>query len=307
MQSEGAAPALAEADVIRPDWPAPPGVGALMSTRAGGVSRGALSSLNLGRSVGDSPEAVVENRRRFASSLHVGAGGAAGTMATTARPVWLHQVHGAAVLELDGRTADHPQLPADAAWTRTAGVACVIGAADCLPVLFAARDGRAVAAAHAGWRGLAAGVLEATVGAVARGAGIPAADLLAWLGPCIGPRRFEVGADVLQAFGALPAERDLAHFRYAPRADGSARWLADLQGLARQRLSDLGVGLILAEQACTYEEESRFFSYRRDSRRHPPSPSGRMAAAIWLQAGPIVGPIAGPFVSATVGASYRQR
>ncbi len=283
------ATALAEADVIRPSWPVSPRVGALMSTRAGGVSTGALASLNLGRSVGDAPQAVAENRQRFSASLRVGpqVEGVAGT--APARPVWLHQVHGATVLELDERTPDHPQMPADAAWTGTAGVACIVGAADCLPVLFAARDGRAVAAAHAGWRSLAAGVLEATVDALTRGAAAPAADLIAWLGPCIGPRRFEVGADVLQAFGAVPAEHDQAHFRYAPRGDGTPRWLADLQGLARVRLRGLGIGLIVAEEACTYEDESRFFSYRRDGSRHPPSPSGRMAAAIWLQAGPIVG------------------
>lgn len=288
--------ALAESDVIRPAWPAPRGVGALMSTRAGGVSVGALSSLNFGRSVGDSPEAVAENRRRFAASLRLdpmGAGDAgesAGTAPVAARPVWLQQVHGAKVLELDERTPDHPQTPADAAWTRAPGVACVVGAADCLPVLFAARDGGAVGAAHAGWRGLADGVLEATVAAMTAGANLRASDLLAWLGPCIGPRRFEVGADVLQAFGALPIERDQTHFRYAPRPDGAPRWLADLQGLARQRLERLGVGLILAEPACTFEDESRFFSYRRDGGRHPPSPSGRMAAAIWLQAGTAIAP-----------------
>ncbi|MBL8344268.1 MAG: peptidoglycan editing factor PgeF [Rubrivivax sp.] len=264
-----------------------------MSTRAGGVSTGALASLNLGRSVGDAPEAVAENRRRFVASLRVDAnddGDAVGNAAPSpARAVWLHQVHGADVLELDERTPEHPEASADAAWTRTPGIACVVGAADCLPVLFAARDGRAVAAAHAGWRGLAGGVLEATVNALVRGAGARPADLFAWLGPCIGPRRFEVGADVLRAFGAAPTEADVEHFRYAPRPDGAPRWLADLHGLARQRLRRLGVAFIVAEAACTYEEESRFFSFRRDGQRTPRSLSGRMAAAIWLQAGSIVG------------------
>jgi len=304
MQSDAAATAvmpqwaaattpLADTDLLRPDWPAAPCVGALMSTRAGGVSAGALATLNLGRSVGDVPEAVAENRRRFAASLRLRAHEAAAAgraFEAPARPVWLHQVHGVNVLELDERTPEHPEEAADAAWTRAPGIACVIGAADCLPVLLAVRDGRAVAAAHAGWRGLAGGVLEATVNALVRGAGARPADLLAWLGPCIGPGRFEVGAEVLRAFGAEPATADAEHFRYAPRADGGPRWLASLQGLARQRLHNLGVGLIVAEAACTYEDESRFFSFRRDGRREPPSPSGRMAAAIWLHGGSVIGP-----------------
>lgn len=284
----GPATALAEADLVRPDWPAPPQVGALMSTRAGGVSTGALASLNLGRQVGDAPEAVAENRRRFVASLRTDgreATGRGGVEAAPARPVWLHQVHGTHVLELDRRTPEYPETPADAAWTRTMGIACVVGAADCLPVLLAARDGRAVAAAHAGWRGLASGVLEATVSALERGCGAKPSDLLAWLGPCIGARHFEVGADVLQAFGVAPDEADAGHFRYAPRPGGAPRWRADLRGLARQRLQNLGVGFIAVDGACTYEDESRFFSFRRDGQREPRRTSGRMAAAIWLQVG----------------------
>jgi len=271
---------LAEEHLIRPRWPAPPGVRALMSTRGGGVSTGpggALASLNLGRSVGDAPEAVAENRRRFVASLR------GSEDAAPVRPVWLHQVHGAHVLALDAASAEHPTTPADAVWTATPGVACMVGAADCLPMLFAARDGRAVAAAHAGWRGLAAGVLEATVAALAEGAGTRPADLQAWLGPCIGPRRFEVGADVLQAFGVAPRPLHQPGFAYAPRPDGDPRWRADLQGLARRRLQDLGIGLIAAEEACTYEDASRFFSFRRDPA------GGRMAAAIWLDPGAALG------------------
>jgi YfiH family protein len=291
MPSEGAGPALAASAalatlgpeaLIRPRWPAPPGVGALMTTRAGGVSRGPWASLNLGRHAGDDAQAVAENRRRFAASLlptDVPEGGR-GT-STPARPVWLRQVHGTNVLELDAQTPEHPQSAADAAWTRTPGIACVVGAADCLPVLFAARDGTAVAAAHAGWRGLAAGVLEATLRALGDGAGVPPHDLLAWLGPCIGPAHFEVGADVLLAFGHRPTEGDLEHFSYRPRPDGAPRWLADLQGLAAARLQRLGVGHIAAQRECTYEHASRFFSFRRD---HPTGGSGRMAAAIWLGA-----------------------
>ncbi len=284
----GTATLLAEADLVRPDWPAPPQVGALMSTRAGGVSSGALASLNLGRKVGDAPEAVAENRRRFVASLRtdrpdpVRRGEVA---AASVRPVWLHQVHGTHVMELDRLTPEHPKTPADAAWTRTAGIACIVGAADCLPLLLAARDGRAVAAAHAGWRGLAAGVLEATVSALERGTGARPADLLAWLGPCIGARHFEVGADVLQAFGVAPDEADAEHFRYTPQLGGAPRWRADLRGLAQQRLRALGVGFIAVDGACTYEDESRFFSFRRDGQREPRCASGRMAAAIWLQAG----------------------
>ncbi len=264
---------ISSADLIRPQWPAPATIGALMSTRRGGVSSGPFASLNLGQTSGDAPEALAENGRRFTASLGPG----------TVRSVWLRQVHGTQALELDAATPERPDTPADAAWTRTPGIACAIGAADCMPVLFAARDGRAVAAAHAGWRGLAAGVLEATVAALAKGAAVRAADLLAWMGPCIGPRHFEVGADVLLAFGADPAAAAPGpeHFAYAPRPDGTPRWRADLRGLARQRLERLGLGFIGGEEACTYEDASRFFSFRRDGRR---GPTGRMAAAIWLVA-----------------------
>lgn len=276
--------ALDETDIVRPAWPAPSRVGALMSTRAGGVSDGAWASLNLGRSVGDVPEAVAENRRRFAASLRAPPLGSAcgGDGRRSARPMWLRQVHGTEVIELEANTPEQPAAAADAAWTRTAGIACVVGAADCLPVLFAARDGRAVAAAHAGWRGLAAGVLEATVAALVRGTGVSPADVLAWLGPCIGPRRFEVGADVLLAFGVRPAEADHEHFLYAPRPDGVPRWHADLQALARQRLGVAGVESVTADPRCTYEEASRFFSFRRAGGH---GPTGRMAAAVWIEAG----------------------
>ncbi len=267
-------PIPAHADVVRPAWPAPAAVAALMSTRLGGTSAGPWASLNLGRSVGDAPEAVAENRRRFAASLVT----PGDPSCAPARPVWLSQVHGTSVLELDESTPEHPGQPADAAWTRSPGIACMVGAADCLPVLFATRDGRAVAAAHAGWRGLAAGVLEGTVAALGRGAGAQPHELLAWLGPCIGPRHFEVGPDVLLAFGASPAAADIGHFVYSRRPDGTARWRADLQGLARTRLQALGVGFIAADSACTHEDASRFFSFRRDGS------TGRMAAAVWIGA-----------------------
>jgi YfiH family protein len=247
--------------LLRPPWPLQ-GVGAAMSTRAGGVSAGPWASLNLGLAVGDESAAVAENRRRYAAALG-------------ARPVWLRQVHGAAVLRLDAATPEHPEQGADAAWTTERGLACVIAAADCLPVLLADAGARAVGAAHAGWRGLAAGVIENLVAALTCGAGVPPAALHAWLGPCIGAQRFEVGADVLEAFGVPPLARDQPCFAYRPRRDGAPRWRCDLQALAAARLHALGVAAVSAERACTVEEPSRFFSFRRDGR------TGRMGAAVW--------------------------
>jgi polyphenol oxidase len=244
------------ATLIVPDWPAPAQVGALMSTRQGGVSSGPLASLNLSRSVGDNPAAVAQNRERFVAALGVPA-------------VWLHLVHGATVLHVTSAHASAPLPPADAAWTSERGLACVVTAADCLPVLFALRDGSAVAAAHAGWRGLAGGVLQATVQALCVGTGAAPGDVVAWLGPCIGPRQFEVGADVLQALGSDE------HCTRRPRPDGSARWLADLPALARSRLLAAGLQQITGGQACTFEDASRFFSFRREG------VTGRMAAAVW--------------------------
>ena len=234
-----------------------------MSTRQGGSSAAPWQSLNLGLAVGDDPADVARNRERL-------------TQAMGARPVWLRQVHGPEVLRLrhDG-LADATQA-ADAAWTTDKGLACTVQVADCLPVLFAARDGSVVAAAHAGWRGLAAGVLEATLQSMADGAAVAAVDMLVWMGPCIGPRQFEVGADVLAVFGQSPQDPDAACFRPRQRADGSAAWLADLQHLARLRLLAAGVTQISALPACTVEDGSSFFSFRRDR------VTGRMAAAIWL-------------------------
>lgn len=254
--------APAAAPLLRPGWAMPPGVQAGMSTRAGGVSTGACAAMNLGVAVGDAPAAVAENRARFEAALG-------------ARPVWLRQVHGHTVLHLQADSDSHPDTPADAAWTRERGIACTVQVADCLPVLFALRDGSAVAAAHAGWRGLAGGVLEATVQALCAGTGAAPADVQAWLGPCIGPRQFEVGAEVLQAFGDDPGQPDPGRFVYRARPDGAARWLANLPALAAARLQALGVGAVTAEGACTVEDASRFFSFRRDG------VTGRMAAAIW--------------------------
>ncbi|MDP2004648.1 MAG: peptidoglycan editing factor PgeF [Rubrivivax sp.] len=248
--------------LLRPAWAMPPGVGAAMSLREGGVSDGAYTSLNLGVAVDDDAEAVVENRARFAAALG-------------ARPVWLRQVHGTMVLRLTAEAGDAADRPADAAWTDISGLACTVQVADCLPVLFALRDGRAVAAAHAGWRGLAAGVLEATVDALCSGAGAAPGDIQAWLGPCIGPAQFEVGADVLQAFGQHPDGPDAQLFVRRARPDGELRWLANLQRLAQGRLAAAGVLAVHATPACTVEDGSAFFSFRRDG------VTGRMAAAIW--------------------------
>lgn len=244
-------------DGFAPDWAAPPGVGAWMSTRLGGVSEGPWASLNLGERVGDDAAAVAENRRRFAARLG-------------AHPVWLRQVHGTTVVDAAKVAPD--ELPvADALWTDRPGVACVVQVADCMPVLFASANGRAVGAAHAGWRGLAAGVLERTLDAVATAAQVGPAEVVAWLGPCIGPQQFQVGADVLQAFGTAAAAR----FAPSVSPDDRPRWLADLPALARDRLAAAGVRVIAGGDACTVGDASRFFSFRRDG------VTGRLAAAVW--------------------------
>ena len=249
---------------LRPDWSAP--VGAWVSDRDGGVSAAPWASLNLGVAVGDDPVAVAENRRRFSAQID-------------ARPFWLRQVHGARVVRATTGGIDQPPPEADGVWTDEPGVACVVQVADCLPVLFAAPDGRAVAAAHAGWRGLAGGVLEATVRALCEGADCRPAELQAWLGPCIGPDQFEVGADVLVAFDGDTGGRAAARFRSQPRPDGSPRWLADLPGLASDRLVAAGLAPPGGGRWCTVSAPSRFFSYRRDGR------TGRFAAAIWRRGG----------------------
>lgn len=250
-------------DGLRPRFAAAR-VRALMSTRDGGVSTGVHESFNLGDAVGDDPAAVQENRRRFAAAI----GGA---------PTWLRQVHGRRVLRLPAPAGE--SLEADACLSTEPGVACVIQVADCLPVLLAAPGGRGVAAAHAGWRGLAGGVLEATVEALAGAAGCAPAQIEAWLGPCIGPRQFEVGEDVLAGFGVDPRQ-SAPHFVPGTRP---GHWLADLAGLARDRLAAAGVDTVSGGGWCTVEDGSRFFSYRRDRPRF--GNSGRMGAAIWIERG----------------------
>ena len=248
------------ADWVVPDWPAPAGVHGACSVRAGGTSSGPYASLNLGRHVQDDPARVTENRQRFASVLH-------------AHPVFMDQVHGRGVLRLDASTPDGMQ--ADAAWTTVPGVACTIMVADCLPVLLADARGRAVGAAHCGWRGLAGGVLEALWSAMRAELDGDPAGAVAWLGPCIGPDAFEVGPEVRDAFitadaGALSCFHPLA----------GDKWLGDLQALARRRLAALGIASVSGNDGgtawCTVANPSRFFSHRRDRL------SGRFAAACWL-------------------------
>ncbi len=244
--------------VLVPEWPLPAGVQSACSTRAGGVSAPPFDSLNLGDHVGDVPAAVAANRQRWAQRLG-------------ARPVFLRQVHGNRVVVLGTDAPDGDE--ADACLTRERGVACTMMVADCLPVLLCDARGGLVGAAHAGWRGLAGpadgpGVLEALV------RHFEPSHTLAWLGPCIGPAAFEVGAEVKAAFEvADPACGEL----FLPAGD---KWLADLPGLARRRLAALGVTRLYGNDSsdawCTVANPSRFFSHRRDRI------SGRLAASIWL-------------------------
>lgn len=244
------------ADWLEPDWPAPPGVTALTTTRPGGVSRGPFASMNLAAHVGDDAEAVAANRRALRAALDL-----------PAEPLWLSQVHGTAVADVS--VDDGGVVPeADASVSAVSGRACAVMTADCLPVLFAARDGSAVAAAHAGWRGLVAGVLEATVEKL----GTPPETLLAWLGPAISQAAFEVGDEVRAAFVAADPDADTA---FLPNAAG--RWQADLYALARRRLSAAGVGAVYGGGECTYRDSRRFFSYRREAH------CGRMASIIFIR------------------------
>jgi YfiH family protein len=246
------------ADWIVPDWPAPPNVRAVCTVRTGGVSIAPYDSLNLGDHVGDDPQAVARNRAIFSEALQ-------------ARPVLLRQVHGRRAVELNAHTPDDTE--ADGCFTSEPGVACTIMVADCLPVLFAAADGSAVAAAHAGWRSLAGeggkGILETVW------EGFRPRKAIAWLGPCIGPEAFEVGPEVKAAFEAHDAE---AGQFFKPHGPG--KWLANLPGLARRRLQALGITRISGNDGstgwCTVSNPSRFFSHRRDR------VSGRLAAGVWL-------------------------
>jgi YfiH family protein len=238
-------------DWLIPDWPAPARVKACVTTRAGGVSVAPFDSLNLGDHVDDDPGAVAENRRRLTDRFDV-------------RPAWLQQVHGIAVVEADPTRV----ATADASWTATPGIACTAMTADCLPVLFCNRAGTRVAAAHAGWRGLANGVLEATLDSLAT----PADEILAWLGPAIGPQAFEVGPEVREAF--------IAHLPQAVQAfvpsHKAGKFMADIYALARLRLAARGVLAVYGGGLCTVTDP-RFFSYRRSPR------TGRFASLVWIE------------------------
>ena len=239
------------ADFLQPDWPVPKSVRAIQTLRKGGCSQGVWADFNLGDHVGDDPVSVGANRQALRQLL-------------PAEPVWLKQVHGTATVD----AGFLPNLPeADATFSRQSGRVCAVMTADCLPVLFCDRAGTVVAAAHAGWRGLLAGVLEETILKMA----VPPADVLAWLGPAIGPDCFEVGDEVRAAFVQSSGLAGLAF-----RPHGKGKWLADIYMLARQRLLSAGVKAISGGDLCTVSDPERFFSYRRDG------VTGRMASLIWI-------------------------
>jgi YfiH family protein len=244
-------------DWIIPDWPAPKSVAALSTTRSGGVSKGPWQSLNLGLNSGDLAEHVLSNRSLLGEVL-------------PSTPNWLQQVHGQRVVQhpgLDHVLGHKEAIQADAQWSMDKGAVCAILSADCLPVLFCDRSGSQVAAAHAGWRGMATGVLENTVAAMSG----PASELMAWLGPAIGPAVYQVGDEVKSAFALQQAGGSAAF-----KADGE-RWLFDLYAMARYRLQQAGVGHISGGDFCTFSEPERFFSYRRNA------VTGRMASLVWLR------------------------
>lgn len=255
-------------DWIEPDWPAPPGVRAVSTLRPGGVSSGPYAALNLGGHVGDDPDRVIENRGRLAAALHL-----------PSEPLWLNQEHGDRTLFATGldpspvgrgrqtvRLRDGLGLTADAACTRTAGIVCAVMTADCLPILLCSRDGEAIAAVHAGWKGLAGGVVESAVAA------LDTRDVLAWLGPAIGPDAFEVGGEVRKAF-----LRNGAEFAGGFRETAGGKWLADIYRLARISLGRLGITDCNGGGWCTFSQADDFFSYRRDG------VTGRMATLIWRE------------------------
>jgi len=238
-------------EVIRPQWPAPGNVRAFTTTRNGGFSQGLWRELNLGDSCGDNPYHVKQNRELLQKLL-------------PCEPQWLKQVHGKRVVNWG--EGDRFEPGADAISSNQTGQVCAVLTADCLPVLFCNKAGTRVAASHAGWRGLAAGVLEATVSAMACDPG----ELMAWLGPSIGPRAFEVGRDVHEVFTNADVDNAIAFSRHGDR------WLADLYKLARLALARAGIKQVFGGQYCTWSEADRFFSYRRDG------VTGRMASVIWL-------------------------
>jgi len=238
-------------EVIRPDWDAPPNVFAFSTTRNGGFSQGPWRSLNFGKSCGDDPEHVAKNRQLLNELL-------------PDAPRWISQVHGTNVASWEEANASI--VTADAIYTDKPGQVCAVMTADCLPVVFCDRAGTRVAVAHAGWRGLAAGILESTVARL----DCEPAELVAWLGPAIGPEAFEVGKDVYDTFVNQNTEDVIAFKSYRDR------WLADIYRLARLRLARVGIDEVSCGDSCTYSDASKFYSYRRDG------VTGRMATMIWL-------------------------
>lgn len=237
-----------------PDWPAAPRVRAFATTRAGGVSSGEYASMNLGAGSGDAPQNVERNRLIVRALL-------------PGMPRWLAQVHGAGVVVLDA-LAPQAVPEADAAVARASGHVCAVLTADCLPVLLSDEEGRRVGVAHAGWRGLSAGVIENTV----RALDVAPRSLIAWMGPAIGPQAFEVGPEVREAILATDPGAGGAFRAHAP-----GKFMADLYALARRRLELAGVARVYGGGYCTHREAERFFSYRREKR------SGRMGAFIWIE------------------------
>ena len=246
------------------DWALPTGVQAICTTRVGGVSQAPFDGFNLGDHVQDDVHAVAQNRTLLQAQL------------CGARPVFLSQVHGVDVLQLSGLTPHGTK--ADACLTQEPHVACTIMVADCLPLLFTDDAGQVVAAAHAGWRGLAAGVIEQTVHAMCRTSAITPAQVRVWLGPCIGPNAFEVGDEVRDAFSAQEQAAGTAPY-FKPHPTHWGKWLADLAGLARLRLQSIGIHAVAGNDStsdwCTVAQRSRLFSFRRDG------VTGRFAVCIW--------------------------
>ncbi len=254
------APPFSQYDWLAVDWPAPPQVRAICTTRSAGQSLAPYDSLNLGTHVGDDADAVAANRAYLQQALGV-------------RPVFMEQVHGQQILQVDPQTPDGQC--ADLAWTDQRGLACTVMVADCLPILVCDKAGTQVAALHAGWRGLAGTQGQGVLETICKTWQTPADELLVWLGPCIGPTAFEVGEEVLRAFVVTVSQA-----KDCFQALTKGKWMADLQGLARQRLERLGIHQIYGNDGsppwCTVGNPSRFFSHRRDR------VSGRQAACVWL-------------------------
>jgi YfiH family protein len=246
---------VSDIELLRPDWPAPPQVHACTTTRIGGVSLPPYDTLNLAIHVGDDPLAVAENRRRLREQLQL-----------PSEPRWLNQVHG--TCSTDAALITDTPCEADASYTALPDVVCAVLTADCLPLLLCDRSGTRVAAIHAGWRGLHAGVIEQTVCAM----NVPGEELLAWCGPAIGADAFEVGEEVREAFVSVDPLAVHA-FLHSPHG----RWLADLYVLAHQRLAAVGVTQVYGGDHCTFSEAQLFYSYRREGR------TGRMASLIWIE------------------------